>query len=490
MRDNNYKYGRYLNTNQETRWATPEEIRCSSSKINLSDATYGAAGLPLLTNGNEAYVDDSDTHTLIFGATGSKKTRLFCMPLLNILARKGESFVATDPKGELYKRTASEMEKNGYRIVVLDFRSIGQGDMWNPLAIPYELYHSGQRDEAVSMLNDLVTTVSAPIYQNSKDLFWAEMASSFALANLLLLLECGKKEEVNMASLARMCAIDNEEMMMDLSRRISSETIAGMNFNGVFAAGEKTRQSIYATLFGMIRIFNTQRNLTTMLSGNTVDIRSFGYEKTAVYVIAPDEKTTYHFLVTTFLKQVYEVMIAEAQSCENMKLPIRVNFLLDEFCNLPKIPDMPSMISASRSRNMRFFLIAQSLHQLQGKYGEDAHTIKGNCDNWVFLASRELALLNEISELCGTLYNHENQQRRLISVSELQRLSKERGEALIIHERQYPIITEITDIDDYEAFKDYYDVPIKAFELPRVSVFSVHRLLDDVVERKRPIPFT
>ena len=227
-----------------------------------------------------------------------------------------------------------------------------------------------------------------------------------------------------------------------------------------------------------------------MLSGNTVDIRSFGYEKTAVYVIAPDEKTTYHFLVTTFLKQVYEVMIAEAQSCENMKLPVRVNFLLDEFCNLPKIPDMPSMISASRSRNMRFFLIAQSLHQLQGKYGEDAHTIKGNCDNWVFLASRELALLNEISELCGTLYNHENQQRRLISVSELQRLSKERGEALIIHERQYPIITEITDIDDYEAFKDYYDVPIKAFELPRVSVFSVHRLLDDVVERKRPIPFT
>lgn len=490
MRDNNYKYGRYLNANQETRWATTDEIRRSSSKVNTKDAVYDAAGLPLLSNGREAYVDDSDAHTLIFGATGSKKTRLFCMPILNLLARKGESFVATDPKGELYKRTASEVRKNGYRTVVLDFRTIGQGDMWNPLAIPYELYHGNKKDEAVLMLNDLVTTVASPMTESSKDLFWSEMASSFALANLLLLLECGKREEVNMASLARMCAIDNEKMMMDLSRRISPETIAGMNFNGVFAASEKTRQSIYATLFGMIRIFNTQRNLTAMLSGNTVDVRRFGYEKTAVYVIAPDEKTTYHFLVTTFLKQVYEVLIAEAQSCPDGKLPVRVNFILDEFCNLPKIPDMPSMISASRSRNMRFFLVAQSLHQLQGRYGEDAHTIKGNCDNWVFLASRELSLLEEISSLCGTLYNHENQQRRLISVSELQRLSKNKGEALIIHERQYPLITEIADIDDYEAFSDYEDLPIPAFMPPKVKVFSIERLLKDVVERKRPIPFT
>ncbi len=63
----------------------------------------------------------------------------------------------------------------------------------------------------------------------------------------------------------------------------------------------------------MLRIFNTQEKLTKMLSGNTIDMRSIGREKTAVYVIVPDEKTTYHFLVTTFIKQVYEVLIAEAQ---------------------------------------------------------------------------------------------------------------------------------------------------------------------------------
>ena len=70
MKDNNYKYGRYINPNQETRWATTEEIQRASTYIDLSQDKYPGAGLPLLSNGREAYVDSKDTHTLIFGATG------------------------------------------------------------------------------------------------------------------------------------------------------------------------------------------------------------------------------------------------------------------------------------------------------------------------------------------------------------------------------------------------------------------------------------
>ena len=169
---------------------------------------------------------------------------------------------------------------------------------------------------------------------------------------------------------------------------------------------------------------NLLSTLISLIFSTLIALSNFGREKTAVYLIVPDEKTTYHFLVTTFIKQAYEILIAEAQKEKNRQLPIRVNFVLDEFCNIPKIPDMPSMISAARSRNMRFYLVAQSLHQLKGRYGEDADTIKGNCDNWVFLTSKELALLNEISELCGNVVGVDGRIRRLISASELQRLDK------------------------------------------------------------------
>lgn len=489
MSYDNYKFGSYLNSNQETRWATVEEIQNAGSHVDLRQDDYPAAGLPLLSNGKDAYVDNKDTHTLIFGATGSKKTRLFCMPMINMFAKAGESFIVSDPKGELYAKTSGLVKSKGYKTVVLNFRNVGYGDMWNPLALPYELYHSEDQETGISMLNDFISTIAEPFYKGAKDIFWVEMASSFALANLLLLMEAGKKDEVNVKSLARLCASDNEKSLATLAERMREDTIAGMNYRGVFVGADATKRSIYITLYGMLRLFNTQERLTKMLSGNTIDMRSIGREKTAVYIIVPDEKTTYHFLVTTFIKQAYEVLIAEAQKESDFKLPVRVNFVLDEFCNMPRIPDMPSMISAARSRNMRYFLVAQSMHQLRGKYGEDADTIKGNCDNWVFLTSKELALLNEISELCGNITTSDKRQRRLISVSELQRLDKEKGEALIMHARQYPIITEIADIDMYECFKGYASVPLKEYDLPVVSVFSAKRLVLEVMAGKRTCPF-
>ena len=490
MSGDTYKYAKYVNSNQETRWATIDEIRNSSTYIDLNKSSYPVAGLPLLSDAEEAYVDGEDTHTLIFGSTGSKKTRLVCMPLINMMTRAGESFIVTDPKGELYDRTSGMAKKNGYRIVVLNFREIGKGDMWNPLAIPYELYHAGQENAAVAMLNDFVTTIAEPQFETSKDIFWPNMASSLALANLLLLMECAKPEQVNVSNLAYLCTMTPRDALGRLSEMIPETHIAGLNYRSVFTSAEETLRSIYVSLYGMIRIFNIQRDLTQMLSGNTVDIRSFGREKTAVYIIVPDEKTTYHFLVTTFLKQVYEILIAEAQKEKKRMLPIRVNFVLDEFCNIPKIPDMPSMISAARSRNVRYFLVVQSMHQLVSKYHDDADTIKGNCDNWVFLTSKELRLLEEISNLCGSMYTSEGQVRKLISVSELQRLDKAKGETLIMHARQYPIITELADIDSYEMFKGYAAVKMKSFRLPNPVFFSPDELLSRITSGDCYIPFT
>lgn len=490
MHNDRYKFGRYVTSNQESRWATIDEIRNSGTFVDLDGDSYPAGGLPLLSDGHEAVVDDKDTHTLIFGATGSKKTRLFCMPLLGIFAGAGESFVVTDPKGELYSRTSGMVRAKGFKTVVLNFRDIGQGDMWNPLHLPYELYHSGNKEAAISMLNDFVATIAAPQLENTKDVFWPEMASSFAIANLLLLMECASREEANVSSLSSLCSLAYEGLLKTLSERMSDETIAGMNYHGVLTAAEKTRQSIYVSLYGMLRIFNTQPSLTKMLSGNTIDMRQIGREKTAVYIIVPDEKSTYHFLVTTFVKQVYEILISEAQKEANFRLPIRVNFVLDEFCNIPRIPDMPAMISAARSRNMRYFLVAQSKHQLIGKYGEDADTIKGNCDNWVFLTSKELDLLTEISALCGTTRTAAGIERSLISVSELQRLDKEKGEALIMHARQYPIITELADIDMYEAFKGYPAVPLKSYRLPEAKLFPLQELVSAVTFGDRLCPFS
>ncbi|MBQ8915179.1 MAG: type IV secretory system conjugative DNA transfer family protein, partial [Clostridia bacterium] len=250
MNYDSYKYGRYIDTNQETRWATQDEIKNSGAYVDLSADDYPAGGLPLISDGKEAYVDDRDTHTLIFGATGSKKTRLFCMPMINIFAKAGESFVVTDPKGELYARTSGLVKSKGYKTVVLNFRDIGRGDAWNPLALPYRAYHSENREAGISMLNDFVTVIAEPHKNSAKDQFWPEMAASLMLANLLLMAECGTEEEMNVTSLASLCNISSAEMLKFLADKMDPDTIAALNYEGALSAinAKQTMGSIYASM--------------------------------------------------------------------------------------------------------------------------------------------------------------------------------------------------------------------------------------------------
>ncbi|MDD7390410.1 MAG: type IV secretory system conjugative DNA transfer family protein [Lachnospiraceae bacterium] len=482
------KIEKYLEYPQDTRWATDEEIMSplSSTKIDIAAPPFEAAGLILKSDGKTVYVDGMDNHSMILGSTGSGKSRLLCMPMIGIMANAGESFIITDPKEELFKMTSGMAREQGYQVVVLNFRDVSRGDMWNPLLLPYELYRKGDRDHAMSLLNDFVMTLAAA--DKTQEQFWLQMAQSLILANILLLFEAGKKEQVNMHSLSRMC-LDygrprNCNALYQLLEYMNPDSIAAMNYAGVCVDAEKTQSSIMGVVHSILRVFNTQEELLRMMSDSTFDMRSFGRKKTAVYVIVPDEKSTFHFLVSIFTKQCYEMLVGEAHKEEDMRLPVRVNFVLDEFANLPTIPDMPNMISAARSRNIRFHLVIQSMNQLFGKYGHDADTISSNCENWVYLNSKEYDCLEEISKRCGNLMDKKDQQRPLITPSRLQRLDKARGETLIFHGRQYPYISYLADISRYD-FEICRPVELKPRKRVPVSVFHADELLQELKSGKR-----
>lgn len=479
-----YRYERYQAPYEESRWAEPEEIMADTVPIEIDKPPYQTAGIPLLCDGRVAYVDHQDHHTLLFGATGSKKSRLFVMPMIQMMANAGESYVVTDPKGELYQQTAGTAKANGFKVLALNFRDFTRSHRWNPLQIPYELYQNGQKDDAIGMLNDLLASISADSMERTKDIFWIQQANSLALALLLILFETGRPEEINMGSFVKMCGEYgkpiNSNKLYEIASYINPESIAGMNLAGVIISAEKTKDSIMSSLHAMIRIFAIQKKLITMMAGNDFDMRAIGREKTAVYVMIPDEKSTYHFLATLFIKQCYETMIQEAQLTPDIRLSRRVNFVLDEFANIPAIPDMDAMITAARSRNMRFFLVVQSFHQLEKLYGENARTLTSNCENWIYLNSKEFDHLTEISNLCGNVYTTGGQIRPLIAPSQLLHLSKKKGEALILAARHYPLLTEMPDISDYAfAYAKAPELPENG-EKVHVAMFDLNMLASEL----------
>ena len=450
--NDDYRYASYVPT-KGTRWEYEETVMELLQRVDLLSDHYDASGMPVICDGRTAYVSNGDSHGLILGSTGSKKTRLFSMPMMQMFARAGESVLCTDPKGELFEKTSGLYAQEGYRIEVINLRDPTRSHGWNPLYQARQYHRLGMDERATAIVTDLSNTFFPERSGSKVDPFWNQTARALfqGLSELLIEgVELFPDNQVSIASLpALRDGLKSDSLRDGATNRMLDElpldSLARANLNSSMAGTERTFDNIMVSYNAPMQILYSQRALTRMLSKPEIEFSRLGTEKTVVYLIMPDEKTTLHMLVSLMIKQCYETLIETAQR-RGGTLPIRVNFLLDEFSNLPTIPDMSSMISAARSRNIRFYLIVQSMHQLLSKYGDDAYTIRGNCNDWVFLTSRELSLLEELEKLCGTDLET---GRPLISVSQLQRLDKTKGEALILCSRLYPFIAHLADIDRY-----------------------------------------
>lgn len=433
-----------------SRWCTDKEMKEKLSKIVIKDEVYNASGVPLINDGKNIWVDNGDSHNIVIGSTGAGKTQDIVHPMVKILAKNGESMIITDPKAEIYKEHAGLLKALGYNIIVLNFRDPQRGNCWNPLALPYKLYKEGNTDKAMELLDDVASNI---LYEEggNKDAFWEKTSADYFAGLALGLFEDAKEEEVNINSISVMTTIGEEKFgarSSYIKEYFNSKDPASAAYtcaSGTVMAAEETKASILSTFKQKIRLFASRENLSEMLATSDFDMTKIGKEKTAVFMIIQDEKKTYHALATIFVKQCYETLIGTAQESPTGALPIRTNFILDEFQNMPPLKDITTMVAAARSRHIRLTMIIQNFAGLEATYGKEvAQTIRSNCNNLVYLLTTELAALEEISKLCGEKKSKKDDKTAstpLITVSELQ-LMKE-NEAIVIKTRTRPFKTKL-----------------------------------------------
>ena len=433
-------------------WAKDKDIKEQSGieKVDPLADTLDAAGIPLINNGKEMWVDNGEYHNLVIGSTGSGKTQTVVKPMVNLLAKKGESMIITDPKGEIYKYSASYLKEKGYKIIVLNFREPNRGNSWNPLTLPFKYYRAGNQDKAIELLDDLALNILYdPSNKNESD-FWEKSAADYFSGLALGLFQDGKEEEVNLNSINVMSTVGEERYatsnyIKEYFGMKGEKSNAYMFASSTINAPNDTKGGLLATFRQKIRNFSTGEALSEMLSYSDFDMKDIGNGKTAVFMIIHDEKKTYHSLMTIFIKQCYETLIDAAQE-NGGKLPVRTNFILDEFANMPPLKDVDAMVSAARSRDIRFTFIIQNFAQLNDVYGDNvAEIIKGNCGNIVYLISTEMKALEEISKMCGevkvTDEKDKNATRPLITITDLQKMKL--FEAIIIRLRTSPFRTKL-----------------------------------------------
>lgn len=469
-----------------SRWCSDKEMKETLSELDVKSPHYDKAGFPIISNDEKFWVDNGESHNLVIGSTGTGKTQCIIHPLVKILAKKGESMIVTDPKGEIYRESAGLLKKEGYQIVVLNFREPQRGNCWNPLNLPYKLYKSGNTDKAMEILDDLATNILYDENSANQDPFWEKTSADYFAGLALGLFEDGKEEEVNINSINLMTNVGEDKYgarSTYIKEYFNMKDPAGSAYtcaSGTINAPDDTKNSILSTFRQKIRLFASRENLSEMLSQNDFDIDSIGKQKTAVFMIIHDEKKTYHALATIFIKQCYESLIDVAQHTSDGKLPIRTNFILDEFANMPPLKDITTMITAARSRQVRFTMIIQNFAQLDAVYGkENAQTIRSNCNNLLYLLTTELAALEEISKLCGEKMvkvgkgdKEREEARPLATVSDLQKMKP--FEAIVVRTRLNPFKTRLKpnfEIDwgtpkiDADEFIQREKKPISVFDI-------------------------
>lgn len=469
------------------RFATKEEIRQYGTEIDISSEKFDGCGLPLMVNGDSVVVDDTERHSLVIGSTGSGKTRRLIMPALQITALKGENIVATDVKGELYERMGSMLTKLGYAIYVINLRDLSRSAGWNPLLAVYNAFHiENSEDKGRSIAADIAATLSRPHEECTKDLFWTATSKMLLTTLIIILAKYGTKEECNFATLARWCCSDSVDALIALASELPPDNPEAINLKAIVASTpEKTRQSIIISLYAIMVDFLSMKQLTRVLSDSTFDLEDLCCNKrTALFIITPDEKPTFKALIALLINDLYATFISYASKCPNQRLETRENLFLDEFNNIiGTIEGFPSMISASRSRNIRMFLVSQGIAQIEENYGNDFQTIIGNC-NIYYLLSYEQKLLEMLSNLVGNRYLSDGRSVPLITVPQLQRLKI--GEALILLARQRPFITDsLKDIDEYTCLKYPLSPPPPVIEHKEPKLLLVNTLLDDIKTGER-----
>ena len=410
-------------------FATPKEISKSFKRVDYEpnlwregktkDLPQGIIiGCNIVKFGKKkkvsAIVDEGDVHSLMIGAAGVGKTAKFLYPNIEYCCATGMSFLTSDTKGDLLRSYAPIAKKYyGYDISVLDLRNPTQSDGFNMLHMVNKYM-----DEYLQT-NSLVAKAKAEKYakiisktiMNSggfdsanagQNAFFYDSAEGLITSVILVIAEfCSpyndtenikdKGEERHIISVFKLIQdllapseVKGKSQFKLLMEKLPEEHKARWLSGSALNTSDQAMASVLSTALSRLNAFLDSEIEQLLCFETKIDTEKFCKNKSAVFLIMPEEDSSKYFLISLIVQQLYRKMLSIADEMGG-KLPNRVMFFLDEFGTLPAIQSAEMMFSASRSRRISFVPIIQSLAQLEKNYGkEGADIIIDNCQICIY----------------------------------------------------------------------------------------------------------
>lgn len=489
----------------DDRWARISELRkefivIPSKKIEEAEIS----GTPVAYIHGNYYVDPKNNHTLCIGSTGTGKSQTMALPMARLWAstKDKHNVIINDPKPEILLKTYSIFEENGYDIVILNLRDTDKSSCWNPLSFIIDEYvYCRKTGKEMSLVSEYIDTMANQLTQNPKsDPIWPSAAKSLLKAMILYMIELGY--DTDTLSKVTMYNIHNffveygsdvmrilpdgsavtENRLDTLMQNLPIGSLAKAAYaTSKFASGEM-RGSIFSTLADDINIFGSDMGVSSLTSHNDIDLNTLIHNSEesdrpyAIFMVVPDDRPSRHVLASMFINQCYLTIIEYLTRNQKESLNRRTDILLDEFCNMVKIPGMDNKITVSRSRNIGWHLFIQSFSYLDSKYENEAKVIRDNCNNLTYINSQDKDTNEYFSSILGNrtveyrtysnrhssekVHDSENVAAKpLKSPTQLARLKE--GEIIVKHLRMFPI---------FSKFQHFYKLGIREVSIDDIPI--------------------
>lgn len=354
-----------------------------------------------------ALVDDQDVHALMIGAAGVGKTAYFLYPNIEYACASGMSFISTDTKGDIYRNYGGIAQKYyGYNISVLDLRNPTKSHGNNLLHLVnkyMDLYKKSveEKKENISYkakAEKYSKIIAKTIILNGMDganfgqnAFFYDAAEGLLTSAILLVSEFGEEGTRHIVSVFKIIQdllapskVKGQTQFKLLLNKLPPEHKARWFAGSALNSGEQSMLSVMSTAMSRLNTFLDTELEQILCFDTEIDAERFCNEKSAIFIVMPEEDNSKYFMVSLILQQLYREILSVADE-NGGQLKNRVMMYLDEFGTLPKIESAEMMFSASRSRRVSIVPIIQSFAQLNKNYGaEGAEIITDNTQLTIF----------------------------------------------------------------------------------------------------------
>ena len=459
-------------------WMNNKEIEEVLEKGNLESLDKTLFGK--MDNGSYIAMKDllgMSRNVIVYGAPGTGKSRGFVMPFAMQAARRGESLIMVDPKAEFYEMYSEFLREQGYYIRAYNLLDLASSDGWNCIV-------------DISDDINLVQNVAEIIISNTSNKseradFWEKAEKNLLMALLHYVRTLTypgtdkllPQEERSLGTIYKILSTTSVEELDARFRTLPPEHPALPPYGIFRQAHKQIWGNIVIGLGNRLNVFQNKL-VDDITRHNEIDLTLPGKQKCAYFCIISDQDSSLEFLSSMFFSLLFVRLFDFARSEPSRRLPVCVNVLMDEYCNISLL-ESKKIFSVARSRNINIQAVVQSVAQLSNRYPHNEwQEIIGDCDYQLFLGCNDAMTAEFISDQCGEItvrvnnsmlpmmplfspvlsttrpftQNKTSTGRPLMMPDEVRRLQKDK--AILLVRGAKPLLLNKITPEEHPSFKD------------------------------------